>query len=241
MTDKAKLEQALEALVTALEGGAAPGCSAVLYGSAARGDWDARRSDVNLLLVLDDPSPAALERLTPVVTAWHAPGWTPPLLVGRAEWRRATDVFPIEITDMRLAYRVLTGSDPIAGLRVEPADLRRALEQALRGALVHLRQAYARFSGAMPTLGGFASSSISEVLVLLRATAVLLGHDPGRSAEATVAVLADALGEHAAALRAIAARRRELEWPCSAELFAGYLGALARAVDIVDSFQPGAA
>lgn len=241
MADRATLEQGLEQLVTQLQAGAAPGCSAVLYGSAARGDWDAQRSDVNLLLVLEDASPAALERLTPVVEEWHAPGWTPPLLVGRDEWQRATDVFPIEITDMRLAYRVLTGPDPIAALRVDPADLRRALEQALRGALVHLRQAYARFSGVMPTLGGFASSSISEVLVLLRGTAVLLGRDPGPGAEATIAVLAPELGEHAAALREIAARRREFEWPCSAELFAGYLGALGRTVDIVDSFQSGAA
>lgn len=241
MTDKATLERALEKLATDLEGGAAPGCSAVLYGSAARGDWDARRSDVNLLLVLEDPSPAALERLTPAIADWHAPGWTPPLLTGRDEWRRATDVFPIEITDMQLAYRLLTGPDPIASLRVAPADLRRALEQALRGSLVHLRQAYARFSGAMPTLGGFASSSISEVLVLLRATAVLRGHDPGRSAEATIGVLAPVLGDGAAALREIAARRREPEWPCSPELFAGYLGAIRRAVDVVDSFQPGVA
>lgn len=241
MTDRATLDAGLERLVADLSGGAAPGCSAVLYGSAARGDWDARRSDVNLLVVLDDASPAALERLTPAVSAWHDRGWTPPLLVGRDEWQRATDVFPIEITDMQLAYRVLTGPDPVAPLRVEPADLRRALEQSLRGTLVHLRQAYARFSGMMPTLGGFASTSISEVLVLLRSTAVLLGREPGHSAEATVAVLADLLGEDAAAVREIAARRREPEWPCSSECFASYLGAIRRAVDAVDSFQPGVA
>ncbi len=241
MTDKATLEAGLARLVADLGGGAAPGCSAVLYGSAARGDWDARRSDVNLLLVLEDASPPALARLTPAVSDWHERGWTPPLLVSRAEWQRATDVFPIEITDMRLSYRVLTGPDPVAALRVDPGDLRRALEQALRGALVHLRQAYARFSTAMPTLGGFASSSSSEVLVLFRATAVLFGRQPGPSAEAAVSALADVLGDDAAAVREIAARRREPEWPCSADLFAGYLGAIARAVDAVDSFQPGVA
>jgi hypothetical protein len=241
MTDASMLEQALDQLVARLEDGAAPGCSAVLYGSAARGDWDARRSDVNLLLVLEDASPAGLERLTPLIVDWHEPGWTPPLLTGRDEWTRAVDVFPIEITDMRLAYRVLTGPDPIAELRVDPADLRRALEQAFRGKLVHLRQAYARFSGAMPTLGGFASSSISEVLVLLRSTAVLLGREPGRRAEQVIDLLRAELGPGVDALREITARRRDHEWSCSPELFAGYLGAIEHAVETVDSFQSGGA
>ena len=35
------------------------GYSALLYGSAARGDYIAGRSDINLMLVLDDPSPGA--------------------------------------------------------------------------------------------------------------------------------------------------------------------------------------
>ncbi len=238
--DAAALEQGLTQLVAALEGGAAPGCSAVLYGSAARGDWDARRSDVNLLLVLDGAEPAALRRLTPAVEGWHDRGWTPPLLIGRDEWQRATDVFPVEITDMRLAYRVLAGVDPVAPLVVDPADLRRALETSLRGKLVHLRQAYTRFSGAMPVLGGFASASISELLVLLRATAVLLGRDPGAGAAETIAVLEAVLGPTAAAVGEVAARRREAEWSCSPELFASYLEAVRRTVDVVDSFTPGA-
>ncbi len=238
--DAATLEQGLDRLVAALEDGAAPGCSAVLYGSAARGDWDARRSDVNLLLVLDDATPVALRRLTPVVEAWHGHGWTPPLLIARDEWPRATDTFPVEITDMRLAYRVLTGPDPVAPLAIDPADLRRALETALRGKLVHLRQAYTRFSGAMPVLGGFASASISEVLVLLRATAVLLGREPGPTAETTITALDHELGPAAAAVREVAGHRREAEWSCGAELFATYLDAVRRIVTVVDTFSPGA-
>lgn len=237
--DQATLEQGLQRLVADLAG-AAPGCSAVLYGSAARGDWDARRSDVNLLLVLDDAAPAALRRLTPAIETWHDRGWTPPLLIDRTEWSRATDTFPIEMTDMRLAYRVLAGPDPVAGLRVAPADLRRALEAALRGKLVHLRQAYTRFSTARPVLGGFASSSISEILVLLRATAVLLGRDPGQRADTTIAALEGELGPAADAVREVAGRRREPEWSCSPELFASYLDAVRRIVDVVDTYSSGA-
>ena len=50
------------------------GYSALLYGSAARGDYIAGRSDINLLLVLDDPSPGAPARAGAGV---RAPGGRP--------------------------------------------------------------------------------------------------------------------------------------------------------------------
>lgn len=238
--DRTALDAGLAELVAALDGGAAPGCSAVLYGSAVRGDWVAGRSDVNLLLVVEDASPDALTRLTPAIAQWHERGFTPPLLIARDEWRRATDVFPVEITDIRLAYRVLLGPDPLDGLVVVDGDLRRALEASLRGKLVHLRQAWARFSTLMPVLGGFASTSLSELLVLLRATAVLLGRRPGETAAETISGLADLLGPAADAVRQVAEHRRDREWSCPPEVFAMYLEAVRRAVLVVDTHQPGA-
>lgn len=241
MADHGALERGIERLIEDLGGSAATGVSAVLYGSAARGDWDAHRSDVNLLLVVDDPSPAALGGLTAAVRRWHEQGFTPPLLMGRAEWQRATDVFPIEVTDMQLAHRLLLGDDPVSGLWVEPDELRWALETELRGKLVRLRQGFVRFRDAPPVLGGFASASASELLVLLRATAVLWDRDPGRTGEATVTVLADRLGRGAHAVQQVVAHRRDREWGCPPELFAEYLEAVRHLVDLIDSPSRGAA
>ncbi len=42
-------------------------------------------------------------------------------------------------------YRVLRGSDPLAGMEVRPADLRAALEREFRGKLMRLRQGYALY------------------------------------------------------------------------------------------------
>lgn len=239
MTQQSRLEAAIERLVSELAGAVQPACSIVLYGSAARGDWDTARSDVNLLVVVDDPSPAALERLTPAVTEWHSAGYTPPLLLGRSEWRRATDVFPIELVDMRLAHRVLAGPDPLAGLEVAAVDLRRALESELRGKLMRLRQAFVRFHDVRPTLGGFATASCSELLVLLRASAVLLGRDPGSTAASAIDALAAEMGDSAAAVREVALHRRDTEWSCSPEHFAEYLEAIRRVADLVDLTPSG--
>jgi hypothetical protein len=236
--DRGKLDTAIADLVASLGGGATPP-SVVLYGSAARGDWIPWRSDVNLLVVVDDPSPPALAQLTPAVTAWSTAGFTPPLIIGRAEWDRAADVFPIEITDMRTAYRVLLGNDPVAGLEVDESDLRRSVEAELRGTLIRLRQAYVRFSDSMPTLGGFATSSVATLLVLLRCTAVLLHRDGGKEPTDTIAALAAELGGGGGVVVEIAAQRREKDWSCPPELFARYLEVVRRAVDLVDHIERG--
>lgn len=239
MQQHERLAKALAELVDRLR--TAPGLtgSAVLYGSAARGDWDPERSDVNLLLVVDDVAAEALVRLAPAFAAWHEAGFTPPLLIGRSEWQRATDVFPIELSDMQLSYQLLWGDDPIAALRVEPADLRRALEASLRGKLLRLRQAYVRFHDNPITLGGFAIASISEFLVLLRTTAQLIGRGDAIAPDAAIRAMAPELGPDAAAVTAIVAHRRDGEWSCPPDLFARYLDAVRRVVAVVDHLHAG--
>ena len=234
------INEMIDGLISELERVLGIGFSAAVYGSVARGQWLDGRSDVNLLIVLDDPSPPALSRLTGAVAAWHKKGLTPPLFIGRDEWQCAADVFPIEITDMRLAYRVLHGADPVAPLVVEPADLRRAIEAELRGKLVRLRQAYVRFGEAMPMLGGVATSSVASFLVLLRGIAVLLGRDPGAQPEETIAALAPELGAGSSVVVEIAAHRRDKEWKCPPGVFGQYLDVVHRAVELVDTHnQPG--
>ena len=88
--------------------------------------------------------------------AWSKAAPEPPLLISRAEWARASDVFPIEITDMRAGYQVLRGSDPLAAATVSRADLRQALERELRGKLLRLRQGYAAAAGDEKALGHLA-------------------------------------------------------------------------------------
>ena len=53
--------------------------------------------------------PARAAALAPAFTAWRKATPEPPLVISRAEWARAVDVFPIEITDMRAGYQVLRG------------------------------------------------------------------------------------------------------------------------------------
>lgn len=215
------------------------GYSAVLYGSAARGDYLVGRSNINLLLVLDDPSPGRLRALAPAFAAWRKNSSEPPLLISRAEWARATDVFPIEITDMRAGYRVLRGADPLDAALVQPADLRQAMERELRGKLLRLRQGYAAAAGDEKLLGLLAAGSASTILVLLRSLLTLGGRPVPGVPDVLAAEAAGLVGAPVAGLVTPVEHRGQRDWRCTASEFEQYMDAVARAAGYVDQLQLG--
>ncbi|HEY7614282.1 MAG TPA: hypothetical protein VH764_14860 [Gemmatimonadales bacterium] len=215
------------------------GYSAVLYGSAARDDFVPGRSDLNLMLITDDLSPANLSKLGGAFADWRKSGYEPPLVILRSEWARATDVFPIEITDMRCGYQVLRGSDPVASLRVVPADLRSALEREFRGKLLRLRQGYVAAGGDPPALGQLAGQSSGTFLVLLRGLLVLLGRSVPQEPAEVAAAAAAAMGMDGEPLLNVVRHRAERGWRCSPGEFEGYLDAVARAATFLDQLQLG--
>jgi hypothetical protein len=215
------------------------GYSAVLYGSAARIDFVPGRSDLNLMLITDDLSPARLSELGGAFAAWRKSGYEPPLVILRSEWARATDVFPIEITDMRCGYQVLRGPDPVAGLQVMPADLRHALEREFRGKLLRLRQGYVAAAGDPAALGLLAERSSGTILVLLRALLVLLGRTVPPEPGEVAATAAAAMGIDGEPLLNVVRHRWERGWRCPPGEFEGYLDAVARAAAFLDQLQLG--
>jgi hypothetical protein len=215
------------------------GYSAVLYGSAARDDFVPGRSDLNLMLITDDLSPARLSALGGAFAGWRKSGYQPPLVILRSEWARATDVFPIEITDMRCGYQVLRGPDPAAGLHVAPRDLRAALEREFRGKLLRLRQGYVAAAGDPVALGQLAGQSSGTFLVLLRALLVLLGRGVPRESVEVAATAAAAMGMDGEPLLNVVRHRAERGWRCSPGEFEGYLDAVARAAAFLDQLQLG--
>jgi predicted nucleotidyltransferase len=225
----------LEATDTTLRSG----YSAVLYGSAARGDFVPGRSDINLMLILEDLSPSVLRSLGPAFIRWRGSKLEPPLLISRNEWNRATDAFPIEITDMRASYQVLRGPDPLTGMTVDRADLRRALERELRGKLLRLRQAYAASAGDTAALGTAAGQSAATVMVLLRALLSLLGRQVPADPLELAASASAALGIEGEQLLDVVRHRGEPKWRCTPEEFERYLDAVERTARLVDQLQLG--
>jgi hypothetical protein len=213
--------------------------SAVLYGSAARGDFIPGKSNINLMLVLNQLSPATLRKLSPAFTGWRKGTSEPPLVLSRAEWARATDAFPIEISDMRTAYRVLRGPDPLQGVTVDASDLRKALEREFRGKLLRLRQGYAIYAPDPAALGKLGLQSAATILVLLRGVLTLL-QKPVPADPLELAVVAAATigfeGEH---LLHVVRHRVDREWRCAAPQFEDYMKAVEDSARFLDQLQLG--
>lgn len=114
--------------------------SAILYGSAADGDFHAHYSDLNLLCIVRDASFSALAKFTPLMEWWHREKQHPPLIMTLEEMKASADIFSIEFIDIKQRYRVLFGEDVLRSLDVPMRLHAVQLEYELREKLFLLRQ-----------------------------------------------------------------------------------------------------
>jgi predicted nucleotidyltransferase len=210
------------------------GYSAVLYGSAARGDFVPGRSDINLMLVLDQLNAPVLRSLSRGFTGWRKAIPEPPLVLSRPEWSRANDAFPIEITDMRLSYQVLRGSDPLAGVQVDLGDLRKALEREFRGKLLRLRQGYSTYAPEPGALGSLGLQSAATILVLLRGVLTAAGKPVPTDATELASAAAALIGFEPEYLLHVVRHRSDREWRCGASEFENYMNAVEQTAQFID-------
>jgi len=214
--------------------------AAVLFGSAARSEYLPGWSDINILLIADQLTPASLRIAREALVAWRESAEAVPLLFSATEWRRSADAYPLEIAEMRTGYRLLRGADPLVGMTVRPADLRAALEREFRGKLMRLRQGYAVFPPGSDDLTEFVRSSASSVLLLCRALLILQGDSVPAVAVAVIAQAGERAGFAPQAVQRVVAGRADAGWRCSEEDVQGYLTAVESAAGFVDHFQIGA-
>jgi len=218
--------------------------SAILYGSAAAGDYVADHSDVNLLCVLGETSFAAIEALAPAIEWWAKQKHRPPLLLSAEEIRRSADIFSIEFLDMRRHYRVLWGEDVLKTLEIPMRWHRAQLEYELREKTILLRQQLLLSSGKSEAKWELLLRSLSAFGTLFRHALIALGDaGAGRKRESAVA-LAAKLGIDASVfgeLLDIRERKKDRKSVNVDEIFARYLKLLEQVTGAVDKLLDPAA
>jgi len=143
--------------------------SVVLYGSAAPGDYVGKNSDYNILVVTSDLDQETLAAFAGPARAWSKAGNPEPLLFTEDRLRQATDVFPIELLDIKECHKILAGEDLVSGLDIDTANLRLEIEHELRGKLIQLRQRYLAVAGKRRATAKLMVDSVGTFLVLFRA------------------------------------------------------------------------
>lgn len=229
------LEQIVGRLETAL---AERLLSVVLYGSAARGDYQVGTSDLNLFVLLTDDTPKTLERARLPVRWWMEQGHAPPRLLTEPGLSAAVAAFPMEVLDVQHFGRVLSGRQPFAGRQVDPVLLRQQCTRDFTALLMRLREAYALTHDDPSALRGLLVRSYTTFVAIFRGCLFLSGTTPPARNEAVVAEFCDRAAVDPEPLLEVGRMQRGVgeETADLRGLFSRYHAALSQAAGEVERF-----
>ena len=214
--------------------------SVVLYGSAAAGEHIAKRSDYNVLVIVDALDASHLAAASAAAHAWAEAGNPAPLTLTHQEWRGSSDIFPMEYADILERHRVLYGDPPFNGISVDRADLRLQLEQEAMGKLIKLRQGALAAGNDGDRQLELLAASVSPVMIVFRAFLRLHGEKPPTdNVRLTEQVAGRAGFDGTPIVRVVRHVRGEakLKPEEGNPVLAGYLQALERLVGYLDTFH----
>lgn len=204
----------------------------VLYGSAASGEYVPKRSDYNVLVLVDA---IPMERLgsawAEVVEGWGKAGNPPALVMTTDEWRASTDIFPMEYADVLERHRVLHGELPTDVAPVQREHLRLQIEREAMGKVFRLRAGTLAAGRDDRRRRELLLASFSAMMVVFRAVERLHEARPASDPEALIRSVASRAGFAPEPFTRVArARKGGGEIADPGETLAGYLAGMERLV-----------
>ncbi|HOT97028.1 MAG TPA: hypothetical protein PLN61_10355 [bacterium] len=166
----------------------------ILYGSAAGGAWQPKKSDINFLIVLSEVAITGLNAAFPLVEKWHKRLRTLPVFMTRQYIEASLDSFPIEFLHMQRRHTTLYGEDVLEPLQIAHAHLRLQCEEQIKGKLLHLRAEYLATLGKRHRIQQFFNLTLAAFAVLFKALLVLKGAEIPAEAGATILRTAEVYG-----------------------------------------------
>jgi hypothetical protein len=213
----------------------------VLYGSAAAGEHIAKRSDYNVLVIVDELTMDHMRAGAAVARAWGEDGNPPPLTLTSAEWRGSADIFPMEYADILERHRVLFGAPPFDGIAVDRRHLRLHVEHEAMGKLLKLRQGVLAGGGDAKANIELLAQSLSTIMVIFRAVERLHGAVPPTDYDRLSRDVAKRVGfEPEPFTRVVRHVRGEAKLvPADVStVLAGYIDGMHKLVAYLDRYQP---
>jgi hypothetical protein len=213
--------------------------SVILYGSAVAGEHIAKKSDYNVLVILDAVPLDRLAAVGAVLRAWGEAGNPPPMTFTAAEWKSSADVFPMEYADILERHRVLYGNDATEGIQVSRPDLRLQVEQQALGKLLHLRRGAMAAGDDGKEQIALIEASLSALMVVFRGVIRLGGDVPSQDYSALSTDVATRAGFDAAPFRRAVEHVRgsaKIKKEDARSVLAGYMAGMEALVAWLDRF-----
>jgi hypothetical protein len=150
----------------------------VLYGSAARGEYNERHSDLNVLCLLEQATAEDLQALHSAAAWWTRKGHPAPPIFTLDELRASADIFAIELVDMKAHHRMIYGEDFFEQLTVPMQLHGLQVERELRTNWVKLRQGILLSPSKDRVLIALMDAAVSAFVTLFRHALIALGEEP---------------------------------------------------------------
>jgi hypothetical protein len=212
--------------------------SVVLYGSAVAGEHIAKKSDYNVLVVVDSITVENLRNAAAVASAWANDGNPPPMTFTSAEWKSSSDIFPMEYADILERHRVLFGEAPFEGIGVSQSDLRLQVEHQAMGKLLQLRQGVMAAAGDSKNQIALLEDSLSTLMVIFRGVARVSGEGAPKDYEELANAVARRAGFDAGPFVKVIRHVRggeKLPRESAVTVLGGYLAGMEKLVAYLDS------
>lgn len=155
--------------------------SIILYGSAARGEYVYKRSDINFLVVLTNQGMESLNRALSLVHKWAKRKVSTPLILTKHYIESSLDSFPIEFLTMKQHHKLVFGEDILESIDVDESHLRLQCERELRGKLLHLREGYLTTNGKTQPIKNLIRRTVPTFASIFTALLHLKGEETGGS------------------------------------------------------------
>jgi hypothetical protein len=149
--------------------------SVILYGNAASGAWLAKKSDINILIIVSEIGISRLNAGFALVEKWRKHTRALPLFMTKQYISASLDSFPIEFLQMKRHHKVILGEDVLAPLEIPHENLRLKCEEQIKGKLLHLRQEYLATLGKRHRLQELIEVTLPAFAVLFKALLFLKG------------------------------------------------------------------
>jgi predicted nucleotidyltransferase len=212
----------------------------LLYGGIARGRYVSGRSDVNLLILLNDTSLEALDAVAPILSAAWRQLRVEPLLLSPHEVAVAAEAFPTKFLDIKNYHLVLHGEAPFASLEVPQERVRVRVGQELQNLSLRLRRRFISISENEGELTLALSEIARPLAVQLGALLAVNGNEvPDEDRTATIfSLAATQFGFDSQTLSRLAALRQQTNAEVDAKtLYGDVLATLEQIVSRVNQWK----
>ena len=156
----------------------------ILYGSLVRGEYVEGHSNINLLLVVNEPTLELLQHCGHLTEKWQRQGVVPPLVLTEQELCQSVEYFPLEYFEIKDNHLLLEGRDPLETLHVNDHYLLLQCLQELHGNLFRFRQRFIEGFGNSEAIRALLPLSLTALLPCLRGLCRVFGQASGGTSEA---------------------------------------------------------